>query len=341
MEPITLEVSFPCNWYLEPEAELLWVGEEGEKHYIGLTQGKLVSQLTYPGHRWVVRSRGSQEVLAALTVGEPQSRLEHVVADGLVGASDVRRAVLKLGSSTRELTAKACATLLKLLANVVREPQNEKFRSLRVANPAIASVLNVPGALALLVAAGFEQESPSSGRGQTRKSFSDENSEERLCMPLQTPLAHAKDVLEALARLQILLQGGQLSPNAAQRSVAPHNQAVSSSMAASHSCSACRCGIENDLRRVIAGSREVGGWRTHNFNLSGEYRFHCARCDVDLCGGCYDKWKKGDAPAQAIHPLSHDLSVIAPITTPWGGSSYGALPAPPPLTSRNRRGPFG
>jgi len=38
----------------------------------------------------------------------------------------------------------------------------------------------------------------------------------------------------------------------------------------------CGSGIRNDLRRQLAGSGEIGGWRTHDAVGPGEYRFHCS-----------------------------------------------------------------
>ena len=99
----------------------------------------------------------------------------------------------------------------------------------------------------------------------------------------------------------------------------------------------CRRGIQNDLRQQMRrGSSQIDGWRTHDYIGGGEFRFHCERCKVDLCDKCYDKWKGGDA---AVHPQACQLSIEAPITTPWGSSGYGAPPAPPPF--KGRRGPFG
>ena len=28
--------------------------------------------------------------------------------------------------------------------------------------------------------------------------------------------------------------------------------------------------------------------------LQGEYRYHCSACDTNLCGSCYDQWKRGE-----------------------------------------------
>lgn len=338
MAATSLEVSFPCNWFLEPEAELLWENDDTEQHFMSLTQGKTVEQATYVGHRWLVRSKVGREVLADVTVVGSSGGVQHVVADGAAGSSDVRMAVLRIGRCARELAAKSCQTLLKIMRNVAEAPQNAKFRSLRVASATIAAVLDAPGALALLAAVGFEQQGTPVGGGAGAPSGVAGGAEARLILHAAAPLALVKDAIEALERLHLLLHGGHIAPTTATPTPP---MSASSPSAVSHRCSACGRGIDHDLRRALAGSGEVGGWRTHTFSRQGEYRFHCGRCDVDLCGGCYDEWKKGGARAEIIHPASHSLTVVAPITTPWGGSSYGSMPAPPPVTSRNRRGAFG
>ena len=130
-------------------------------------------------------------------------------------------------------------------------------------------------------------------------------------------------------------------------------------------CAACGSGIRNDLRRQLAGSGEIGGWRTNQWGGGGEYRFHCQKCNIDLCSSCYDRWKAGGQVAaagasssatvdvsdggggagptgSAVHSLQCSFTIEAPITNSWGSSSYGpGLPPPPPVNSRNRRGPWG
>ena len=50
----------------------------------------------------------------------------------------------------------AAKTVLKLLQNVISNPGNEKYRTVRLANKKIQSkVIRVPGAVHLLLAAGF------------------------------------------------------------------------------------------------------------------------------------------------------------------------------------------
>jgi hypothetical protein len=145
-----------------------------------------------------------------------------------------------------------------------------------------------------------------------------------------------------MRRLDALLRGlpppGESLASMQQAASARAAASSSAADAPSHTCTACGRGIENDLRRKLAGNGEVGGWRTHNV-YQGEYRFHCTACAVDLCSECYDKWKEG-APT---HPQQCQLSIEAPITTPWGNSSYGVPPAPPPVNSARgrRRGPWG
>jgi len=317
---LSLEVTFPCNWYFEPEADLLWVGDGSEQRYAGITQGSTVTQATYAGHRWVVRAKVSREVLADVTLVETLSGVQHVDLGGSPGITDVVRAVIRIGGCAKELVAKTSAPLLKLLTNVVQAPQQAKYRSLRAANPTIAAVLDAPGALALLGAAGFEEQIAPPGTVEAGSASASQMVETRVVLPNSAALGPVKDAVEALQRLTLLLNGGALSPpDGAPPVVAGGGAGASTAPEASHRCAACRRGIENDLRRALAGSGEVGGWRTHTFNAAGEYRFHCATCNVDLCSECYDRWKGGGARAEAIHPAAHALAVVAPITTPWRG----------------------
>jgi len=106
----------------------------------------------------------------------------------------------------------------------------------------------------------------------------------------------------------------------------------------SHRCASCAAGIRNDVRAAHRASGGVSGWRSHEWNAAGEYRFSCTRCARDLCARCYDRWKTGDA---SVHALDHAFEIVAPITTAWGGRGYGPPPAAPSLSARPRRGPFG
>ena len=84
--------------------------------------------------------------------------------------------------------------------------------------------------------------------------------------------------------------GFRFSDGDASAAAAAASAAASSSAAtaeASHRCGHCRAGIHNDLRRQLAGSGEIGGWRTHGAVGPGEYRFHCAKCKYDECGDCH------------------------------------------------------
>jgi hypothetical protein len=234
-----------------------------------------------------------------------------------------------MGRAPRELLLKAVSVLLKLLENVARAPSEVKYRTLRVSNRTINAMLDVPGVLALLGYAGFEQ-----------------SDSERLSLDTARPLAPLEDALGQMRRMHALLHGLPPPPeslNSLRAGSAAASTAVASSSAAdepSHRCSMCHAGIQNDLRRQMAGNGEIGGWRTHSYIGGGEFRYHCGACNRDLCAKCYDKWKAGD---DSVHPPEHagSIEIIAPITTPWGSNGYGVPPAPPPVTSRNRRGPWG
>ena len=57
-----------------------------------------------------------------------------------------------------EVTKSAAEILVKLIGNVIRDPSNLKYRSVRLANPIIESKLLVAtGAFEILFSVGFEE----------------------------------------------------------------------------------------------------------------------------------------------------------------------------------------
>jgi hypothetical protein len=218
----------------------------------------------------------------------------------------------------------ATRILLKLLTNIHERPADQAIRSVRRSNPTIAKLLGLPLAAAVLGAVGFEAVVDAQGAGAHERS-------ELLTLTAGRTVDLA--TLLALGRLDRCLKG--LEGIAQPGEGADAAQATGDGR--SHTCSACGCGIQNDVR---VGRRHgaVEGWRGHEWNAQGEFRYHCDACSTDLCAGCYDRWKGGD---EATHPLAHALQVVPPIKTPWGANGYGAAPAPPPLSARPRRGAFG
>ena len=172
--------------------ELLYVeaGSGKEMSYGRLAQGKNKVQETYPGHRWNIRECSSRELLQSIvarpTGGGPQ--LITVGSDG--GIDPLKAAMWRVGQSPREPLLKACGVLLKVLQNIAQTPGEQKYRSLRVANPSIASTLDVPGSIALLTCAGFDQ------------TIGPDDGEPRLVLAMSRPLALLKDVVAQLQRLR-------------------------------------------------------------------------------------------------------------------------------------------
>lgn len=357
MALVTLELFFPTNWACEGSVDLLYVdGASGvESSYGTLAQGGSLRQETYEGHRWNLREIASRELLMSLVAEAPAAGGPQVVQVGAQHLDPIKEACWRMGQAPREPLIKATGLLLKILGNVVNNPAEPKFRSIKASNSSLQAASELPGVLALLLASGFEEQIV-----ETEPRFV--LRPDHTLMPVQvpwrrvvderslSPSPHAhppsppyprQDAIAQMRRLDALLRG--LPPPG--ESLSSMNAAAASARAASsststqpsHRCAACRGGINNDLRAALRGSGEVGGWRTHDHVGQGEYRFHCARCNVDLCAKCYDAWKGG----AAVHSHDCHLSIEAPITTLWGGSSYGPPPAPPPVTSRNRRGPWG
>ncbi|KAF4036348.1 PUB domain-containing protein [Phytophthora infestans] len=80
--------------------------------------------------------------------------------DGVLTNSDVAEngAVYVLLRQDPPRAITAAETLIKMLANVLKNPQEEKFRKIRLSNAAIQSKLtSVPGAVGILAEAGFSR----------------------------------------------------------------------------------------------------------------------------------------------------------------------------------------
>ena len=336
---MTLELHFPSNWACEGTVDVLYVdgGNSSEKSYGTLAQGQHMVRETYPGHRWNVREFVSRELLMSIIAAAPSGGGAQVVSIFPTYAHDpLRSALWTMGKAPREPLLKAVDLLTKILQNVLKAPEEPKYRSLRAANEKIAAALDVSGVLSLLAFAGFEQ------------SFAD--GEAKLILNQGAPLSPVEGAASQLKRLDALLKGLPLNGPQGVAHVAATPAAHEES---SHRCSACGKGIDNDLRRKLGGNGEIGGWRTSQWGGGGEYRFHCSSCNADLCSSCYDRWKAGsvcsgsssataassEPVGAAVHPLSCSFTIEEPITSlHW---RPGGLPPPPPVNSRNRRGPWG
>ena len=318
-----VEFTFPSNWCYEGTVDLLYVdpGTNMETSYGVLAQNTTRVQETYEGHCWLLREQASRELLMSIVARRPPAGqdAQHVTVRS-DSADPVRAALWRMGQAAREPLLKACGLLLKILANISDNPNEPKFRNIKCSNVAMVAALDIPGVLSLLSHLGFEQ---SLVDGDARMILSPEGG-----------MQAVRDALGQLRRLDALLRGlpppsESLSSMQATQAAQNAAQASSSHATPSHQCSACGCGIENDLRRKLAGSGEIGGWRTHDFAGGGEYRFHCSTCDKDLCSKCYDQWKAG-APTHPQHCQARALIVITPpspyLTVPYQRRIYCTAP---------------
>jgi hypothetical protein len=73
----------------------------------------------------------------------------------------VEAGLAEMGTSDWELQEKAYGILLKVLQNIVKNPTEEKFRSIKASSAALMKVLCVPGGEAVLLAAGFTNDGES------------------------------------------------------------------------------------------------------------------------------------------------------------------------------------
>ena len=147
-ELMTLELHYPTNWAYEGEVDVLYSDGSGEMSYGRLAQGQTMSRETYPGHRWVVREAASRELLMSIVSARPagggaQPQCITIGSDG--GLDPLKAAVWRMGRAPREPLLKATEVLLKLLQNVLANPAEPKYRTLRISNPTVTATVDVPG----------------------------------------------------------------------------------------------------------------------------------------------------------------------------------------------------
>lgn len=322
---VTVEFHFESNWLLDSTAQLFYLDDAGaEVLYQTLAQGAVAQQRCHAGNAWRVRGAPSRETYAEHVASAAPLQIVRVGAAAPTGAPAGLRTVWALGRAPREELVFAVRVLRKLLGNIRDAPTDAAVRVVRRANGTIARLLTSARVVALLDALGFVA---AGAAGEL----------------LELPPAFQIDeaTMAALARLERCLHG--LEGVATAPTTGGSDAPAASGDGRSHTCAACAAGITNDVRLGAAARRRaaggVDGWRSHEWNAAGEYRYRCAACAVDLCAACYDRFRAGDASA---HALGHALEIVAPITTPWGRrGGYGAGPPTPSLSARPRRGPWG
>ncbi len=100
--------------------------------------------------RALVAAHAGAKPAARLTDAERQARLE-------AKQQQQRAALSALVGAGGERARGAASTLLKILSNILQDPSEPKYRSLKVENAAIKSkVLACPGGREMLLASGFE-----------------------------------------------------------------------------------------------------------------------------------------------------------------------------------------
>ena len=345
---VRVELSFRANWYHEGEVDILWCdgGSGTEKSYGTLAQGGTMVRETYEGHRWHARGVSSRALVDALVCTRPSDDgpQRWDIGGTPTRLDPVQASLWRLGRAPRERALGACTRLEKIISNILRAPKEPKYRALRVANATVAELLDAPGVLALLTALGFEQHAgplpADSAQPPPLSDASPDRPGPRLILGPNAPIGPLEHARQEVGRMLALLRGERLPPPTSTSAAAGASGGGSSSdpsSGASHWCASCACGIRNDVRHVRRSEPDT--WRSGGADWSAdlEYRAHCETCNVDLCTRCYDKWKEGGN----THAHSHELRVVPPITTPWGSSGLGVAPAPPPVSSRNRRGPWG
>jgi hypothetical protein len=214
MTAFAMEMVFPSNWSFEGEVDICYVDAStgAEKSYGTLAQGKTKTQETFAGHCWNVRESRSRELLVSFVASQPPGNAPMVVTIGADGAGldPLKASLWRMGRAPREPLLAATTALLKVLSNVIKSPSEPKYRSLRAANEKVAAALDVPGVLALLGCAGFEQQL--------------DTGEARLVLPSGRPTAPVEAAHAQLNRLECLLTG---KPPPSESLASMHATAVS------------------------------------------------------------------------------------------------------------------
>lgn len=112
------------------------------------------------------QSKGASSSRAAQAAPSPYETILRTIDDEAAAAAvgTMLARVDAGGKQQREETQESMRILRKVLSNVVADPDNEKVRTLRLANGKIARfVVDPPGAQALLVACGFVVQTDNSG----------------------------------------------------------------------------------------------------------------------------------------------------------------------------------
>lgn len=221
MSLMTLEIHFPSNWAYEGTVDVLYLDPTTkiEKSYGTLSQGSYMLRETFNGHRWMIREQMSRELLMSVAASQPAGGGPQIVTVGSDGGLDPLKASLwRMGGAPREPLLKTVEMLLKVLGNVLKAPNEYKYRTLRAANEKVAACLDVPGALAFLSCAGFEQAYV--------------EGEARLVLPSSRPTAPVEGAAAQLRRLEALLKGlpapseSAASMQASQAAAAAASQAM-------------------------------------------------------------------------------------------------------------------
>lgn len=158
---MTMELTFPFNWAYEGTVDVLYLDPStgSEMSYGSLQQGRTMVRETFEGHHWLLRESTSRELLMSVVASQPPAGFPQVVVVGSEGSTDpLKAAVWRMGQAPRERLLSVCLLLLKVFQNVVANPGEPKWRSIKASNAAAAAALDVPGVLALMTCAGFEQQ---------------------------------------------------------------------------------------------------------------------------------------------------------------------------------------
>jgi hypothetical protein len=248
--------------------------------------------------------------MAAATQGQGQPSTltgeDELTQEEMMQLYGLEGAISTMRSAGEDALWRAKVVLDKVFGNIVRSPDDPKYRKLNSHNKKLARELfSVGGARALLLSCGFESWHELAADGSVL-------------------------VLPATADLALLQVAQDALTDAVAVSVGYGAQQASSEVV--YRCSACHTTIDGRRRH---GPRA----ETWQGDKDGAFRYRCRVCGggqqqqqqqqpYDLCEGCYD--------GRLEPPISHDPSHSFEVVAPERPAMAGAPMPPPPSQWRGR-----
>jgi hypothetical protein len=235
------------------------------------------------------------------------------------------------------------AILQKVLGNIYKEPQNEKYQSLRFDSVALAKVIGLTGGVEFLETCGFEKITR-----EKQINLCDSNSIAQVDTFLVWNPNLLPDALKCFCFIVAILEANYFDPDAVAKDMwkgggsdgeaarKKLQKRVEREALANHERAwkeawdsrvddrnwVCHC-CWREIVQYKARSLNTAGWYDSGNERGGYgYRFECEDCkDYHLCQECYEQWEEqlsnsaklvNSQKQQLIHDLNHTFRSHAP-----------------------------